>query len=49
MVSNTMKTQSVDASIEVTDMLDLMVVFKEAIVKMLQQAIMKDVSLTNLK
>ena len=30
-------------------MLDLMVVFKEAMLKMLQQAIMKDVSSTNLK
>lgn len=49
MVSNRMKTQSIDASTEVTEVLDLTVVFKEAIVKMLQQAIMKDISSTNLK
>lgn len=49
MVSNRMKTQSIDASTEVTEVLDLTVVFKEAIIKMLQQAIMKDISSTNLK
>lgn len=46
---HTMKTQSAGTSTEVTEVLDLMVVLKEAIVKMLQQAIMKDISSTNLK
>lgn len=49
MVSNRMKTQSVDASTEVTELLDLTVVFKEAIIKMLQQGIMKDMISTNLR
>lgn len=48
-VSNRMKTQSVDASTEVTEVLDLTVVFKEAIIKMLQQGIMKDMISTNLR
>lgn len=49
MVSNRMKTQSVDANTEVTEVLDLTVVFKEAIIKMLQQGIMKDMISTNLR
>ena len=49
MVSNRMKTQSVDANTEVTEVLDLTVVFKEAIIKMHQQGIMKDMISTNLR
>lgn len=41
MVSSRMKTQSADASTEVTEALDLTAVYKEAVIKMLQQAIMK--------
>lgn len=44
-----MKTQSADASTEVTEALDLTAVYKEAVIKMLQQAIMKDVISTNLR